>query len=121
MPSSRGKRGSQATYCNCASTPMPLEAMTGSAPEEMEIWLAQVRQKYSVNEFRPTGGGYVSDLLPAWMRTRSRHCSSPVSFCQFCDFQPGVRAAMEDERSLVLVVNIRALALVHWIWSAYPR
>lgn len=102
-----GKPGHVLQLCFYADA---IEAMTGSAPEEMEIWLGSgASEVLRVNEFRPY-----------WRRVRQRLAASldadpaadtapvPCSFCQFCDFSPVCEQQWEDERSLVLVANIRA-------------
>lgn len=87
-----------------------IEAMTGTAPEEMEIWLGSGESEVlRVNEFRPY-----------WRRVRQRLATAldadpaadtapvPCSFCQYCEFSLVCEQQWEDERSLVLVANIRA-------------
>lgn len=87
-----------------------IETMTGSAPEEMQIWLGSGKsERLRVDEFRPY-----------WRRVRQRLFSAldadpsadtapePCAFCQFCDFNKMCEQQWRDERSLVLVANIRA-------------
>jgi uncharacterized protein len=101
-----GKPGHVLQLCFYADA---LEALTGSVPRDMHLWLGSgAYESLRVEEFRPY-----------WRRLRRQLATllnedeiantrpEPCTHCDYCEFSPLCDARWRDEDSLVYVANIR--------------
>ncbi len=102
-----GKPGHVLQLCFYADA---LEALTGTSPREMHLWLGSgVQESLRVQEFRAY-----------WRRLRRQLASllnedeigdtspEPCAHCDYCEFSPLCDAQWRGEDSLVYVANIRS-------------
>jgi predicted RecB family nuclease len=101
-----GKPGHVLQLCFYADA---LEALTGSPPREMHLWLGSGDQEsLRVEEFRPYWRRLrrqLADLLNEDMIEGTT--PEPCDHCDYCEFSPICDARWRREDSLVYVANIR--------------
>src|ERR1017187_10275581 len=101
-----GKPGHVLQLCFYADA---LEALTGSVPREMHLWLGSgVSESLRVEEFRPYWRRLrrqLATLLEEDEITETR--PEPCSHCDYCEFNQICDAQWRREDSLVYVANIR--------------
>src|SRR5579863_5864221 len=101
-----GKPGHVLQLCFYADA---LEALTGTAPREMHLWLGSgVTESLRVEEFRAYWRRLrrqLAELLDEDEITNTR--PEPCTHCDYCEFSPVCVSQWRNEDSLVYVANIR--------------
>jgi predicted RecB family nuclease len=102
-----GKPGHVLQLCFYADA---LEALTGSAPREMHLWLGSgVSESLRVEEFRAYWRRLRRQLATLLNEDEIRDTTpEPCTHCDYCEFNSICNTQWRDEDSLVFVANIRA-------------
>ena len=102
-----GKPGHVLQLCFYADA---LEALTGTAPREMHLWLGSgVSESLRVEEFRPYWRRLRRQLATLLGEDEIAHTRpEPCTHCDYCEFNSMCNAQWRAEDSLVYVANIRS-------------
>src|SRR3984957_20245493 len=102
-----GKPGHVLQLCFYADA---LEALAGTAPREMHLWLGSgVTESLRVEEFRAYWRRLRRQLATLLNEDEIRDTTpEPCTHCDYCEFNSICDAQWRDEDSLVYVANIRA-------------
>jgi predicted RecB family nuclease len=105
---SEGKPGHVLQLCFYADA---LEALTGSAPRRMHLWLGtSERETLVVEQFRPYWRRLRGQLIVLLGQEESSEVTrpEPCDHCDYCEFNSTCQTRLRSEDSLVYVANIRS-------------